>query len=136
MHKPSDLRPDSHTLLTPPSSPISAPLSVPNSPSINCTCLLSPSSLSFQLSPDVNSSHFTKDNFIPASTMAKSSLENTEGSTPTPSNSNASKESMPASIPVYSHAVMLYPGAPGTPFFEGSNVTDFLDQYSRMCTNY
>lgn len=43
---------------------------------------------------------------------------------------------MPASIPIYSHAVMPYPGAPGTPFFEGSNVTDFLDRYSRMCTDY
>ena len=68
--------------------------------------------------------------------MVDSSMENTEGSTSTPSNSNSSKESMPASIPVYSHAVMPYPGAPGTPFFEGSNVTDFLDRYSRMCTDY
>lgn len=68
--------------------------------------------------------------------MVGSSEENTEGSTPTLSNSNASKESMPASIPVYSHAVMPYPGAPGTPFFEGSNITNFLDRYSRMCTDY
>ena len=43
---------------------------------------------------------------------------------------------MPASISVYFHAIMPYLGAPRTPFFEGSNVTDFLDQYSQMCTDY
>ena len=134
--KPSDLRPISYTLLTPPSSPIPAPLSIPNSPSISCTCLISPSSLTSQLSSDVRTSDCTKDSTNTAGTMVESSMDNTEGSTPTPSNSNASKESMPASIPVYSHAVMPYPGAPETPFFEGSNVTDFLDRYSQMCTDY
>lgn len=63
-------------------------------------------------------------------------MENTEGSTSTPSNSNFSKESMPSSILVCSYLVMPYPGTPGTPFFEGSNVTDFFDQYGQMCTNY
>ena len=134
--KPSDLRPISYTLLTPPSSPIPAPLSIPNSPSISCTYLISPSSLTSQLSSDVKTSDCAKDSTNTAGTTVESSMDNTEGSTPTPSNSNASKESMPASIPVYSHAVMPYPGAPGTPFFEGSNVTDFLDRYSRMCTDY
>ena len=44
-NKPSDLRPDSYTLLTPPSSPIPAPLSIPSSPSFDCPCLLSHSPL-------------------------------------------------------------------------------------------
>ena len=32
--------------------------------------------------------------------------------------------------------IMPYPGTPGTPFFEGSNVTDFLDRYEQMCTDF
>ncbi len=33
-----------------------------------------------------------------------------------------------ASIPIYSRAVIIpYPGSPGAPFFEGSNITDFLE---------
>lgn len=134
--KPSDLRPISYTLLTSPSSPTPAPLSIPNSPSICCTCLISPSSLISQLSSGVKTSDCAKDSINTADTMVESSMDNTGGSTPTPSNSNASKESMPASIPVYSHAVMLYPGAPGTLFFEGLNVIDFFDRYSQMCTDY
>lgn len=32
---------------------------------------------------------------------------------------------------------MLYPGTPGTTFFKGgSNVTDFLNRYELMCTNF
>ena len=134
--KPSNRRPNSYTLLTLPFSLILAPLSIPNPPTINCPCLLSHSSTTFQFFSNVKNSNGTKDISIPASTMVESNVESTEESTPTPSNSNTSKESMPASISVYSHAVMPYPGAPGTPFFKGSNVTDFLDRYSRMCTDY
>ena len=68
--------------------------------------------------------------------MVESNVESTEKSTPIPSNSNTSKESMPASIPVYFYAVMPYPSTPKTLFFEGSNVTDFLHRYSQMCTDY
>ncbi len=32
--------------------------------------------------------------------------------------------------------VMPYPGSLCIPFFEGTNISDFLDQYSRMCSNY
>lgn len=31
---------------------------------------------------------------------------------------------------------MPYPGTPGTPFFEGSNITDFLNRYDQMCTDF
>ena len=31
---------------------------------------------------------------------------------------------------------MPYPGSFGAPYFEGSNIINFLDSYSRMCTNY
>ena len=55
----------------------------------------------------------------------------TEEGTPTP-------DSMPLApvmqIPYI--ITMPYPGTPGTPFFEGSNVTDFLDRYEQMCTDF
>ena len=47
-----------------------------------------------------------------------------------------SKNPSSASIPMYSRAVMPYPGSPGALFLEGSNIPDFLDSYSRMCTDY
>ena len=31
---------------------------------------------------------------------------------------------------------MPYPGTPGTPFFEGANITDFLNRYELMCTDF
>ena len=31
---------------------------------------------------------------------------------------------------------MPYPGTPGTPFFDGRNVTDFLDRFSDLCEDY
>ena len=31
---------------------------------------------------------------------------------------------------------MPYPGTPGTPFFDGRNVTDFLDRFSDLCDDY
>lgn len=68
--------------------------------------------------------------------MTESIIENMEGSLPTPVNSNTLKENMLMSISIYSCAVMPYPSTPGTPFFDGSNVTNFFNQYSRMCTNY
>ena len=37
---------------------------------------------------------------------------------------------------MYSKAVMSYLGSPGAPYYEGSNITDFLDSYSRMCIDY
>ncbi|MCJ1427048.1 hypothetical protein MMC29_004951 [Sticta canariensis] len=31
---------------------------------------------------------------------------------------------------------MPYPGTPGAPFFDGRNVTEFLDRFSDLCTGY
>ena len=78
---------------------------------------------------------------IPSSVgaMEQSSKQRVEGEV-TPADSFSSKASIKnpssASIPMYSRAVMPYPGSPGAPFFEGSNITDFLESYSRMCTDY
>ena len=32
--------------------------------------------------------------------------------------------------------VIPYPGASGAPFFDGKNITDFLDRYSQLCSDY
>lgn len=60
-------------------------------------------------------------------TIVESSMNNTERSISTPLNSNVSKKSMLAAIPVFSHTVMPELGTLGIPFFENSNVIDFLD---------
>ena len=71
--------------------------------------------------------------------MEQSSKQGVKGKV-TPVESISSKDSLKdpssASIPMYSRAVMPYPGSPGAPFFKGSNITDFLESYSRMCTDY
>ncbi len=36
----------------------------------------------------------------------------------------------------YVPMVIPYPSAPGAPFFDGQNITDFLDRYSQLCSNY
>ena len=36
----------------------------------------------------------------------------------------------------YAPFVIPYPGTPGTPFFDGQNITDFLDRYNQLCSDY
>ena len=36
----------------------------------------------------------------------------------------------------YFPVVMPYPGTPGAPFFDGHNITHFLDLYSQCCSDY
>ncbi len=52
------------------------------------------------------------------------------------SSKDSLKDSSCPSIPIYSRAVMPYPGSPGALFFEESNITDFPENYSRICTDY
>ena len=71
--------------------------------------------------------------------MEPSSKQGGKGKvTPTESVSSKDylKDPSSASIPMYSRDVMPYPGSPGAPYFDGSNITDFLDSHSRMCTDY
>ncbi len=72
-------------------------------------------------------------------TIEHSSKQGVKGKV-TPVESISSKHSLKdpssASIPMYSRAVIPYPGSPGAPFFEGSNMTDFQESYSRICTDY
>lgn len=52
------------------------------------------------------------------------------------------RPSLPRKCPVYhprwpmSPIVILYPGTPGAPSFDGQNITDFLDRYSQLCSDY
>ncbi len=117
--------------LTSPPSPLSLP------PSINFpTLLVSPHNL--DLERKVSSSYSTVTT-LSVGTMEQSSKQGVKGKV-TPVESISSKDSLKdpssSSIPIYSRAVMPYPGSLGAPFFEGFNITDFLESYSRMCTDY
>ena len=39
-------------------------------------------------------------------------------------------------ILAYDPIVIPYPGTPGDPFFDGQNITDFLERYSQLCADY
>ena len=54
----------------------------------------------------------------------------------TPTESVFSKDPFSASILMYSRAAMPHQGSFGALYFERSNITDFLDSYSRICTDY
>ncbi len=118
-------------LLTPPPSPLSLPLSV-NFPT--------PLVFLHNLDPErqVSSSYSI---VTPSSVgiMEQSLKQGVKGKV-TPVESIASKHSLKdtssASIPIYSRAVMPYSGLSRAPFFERSNITDFFESYSRMCTDY
>ena len=56
----------------------------------------------------------------------KYSLEKSLG--PAPEKSSSPLMALPIIIP--------YPGVPGAPFFDGQNITNFLDRYSQLCSDY
>lgn len=125
-----------YALFTSPFSPMLAPLSISNSFSISCTCLISLFSPISQLSLNFKTPGYAKSSINLAKIMVESSMNNTKKSKPILLNSNTSKESIPVSILICFYIVMPYSGAPKTLFFEGSNVTNFFDQYNQMCINY
>ena len=118
-------------LFTPPPSPLSLPLSV-NFP----TPLVFPHNLDPER--QVSSSYFIVTP-LSVGTMEQSLKKGVKGKvTPVESISSkcSLKDTSSASIPTYSRAVMRYSILPGALFFEGSNITDFFESYSRMCTDY
>ena len=132
----TNLSPATLFSLTPPPSPLSL------SPSVNFPTPLAPyynpSCLCLNLERNISPGHSA---VTPSSvgTMEQSFKQGIEGEvTPTGSYSSKvfSKDPSPVSIPMYPRAIMPYPGSPGAPYFEGSNITDFLDSYSRMCTDH
>lgn len=46
------------------------------------------------------------------------------------------KDPFSASIPKYLYAVIPYLCLSGVPFFEGSNITNFLESYSQIYIDY
>lgn len=52
------------------------------------------------------------------------------------SSKDSLKDPSSTSIPIYFRAVMPSPDLPGDLYFEGSNITNFFNSYSRMCINY
>ncbi len=129
----SNIKP-SPAKLFPPTPPPSS-LSLPSS--VN---FLTPLVSSHNLDPERKvSSSYSTVNLSSVGTIEKSSKQGVKGKV-TQVESISSKDSLKdlssASIPMYSRAVMPYPGLPGALFFEESNITDFLESYSRMCTDY
>ena len=130
--KPSSSRPTSSSFLTPPLSPLFLPS--PLSTSIPPSSLYDNSFSPFSEAPISHSSR-SEPTLSPApriiigakkvnqSVMA-SNTPDTEN-VPTPPQFQASYI-MP--IP--------YSGAPGSPFFEGANVTEFLERYENVCEDY
>ena len=118
--------------LIPPTSALSL------SPSVNFSIPLipyyNPSCLGFNLEYNISPNHSA----IPLSsvdTIEQSFKQEIEGKViPTGSYSSKvfSKDPSPMSIPIYPWAIMFYPGSPGTSYFEGSHITDFLNSYSQM----
>lgn len=123
--KPSSTRP-SHLLLTPPLSPLSLP-----SPPTTSVLPLSLHNNSFSSFSQFQISDFScfKPTLSPSPSKLNQSVMETNppdtGNVPTPPQFQASYI-MP----------MPYPGAPGSPFFERANVTEFLERYENMCEDY
>ncbi len=124
--------------LTPPPSPVS--LSLPSSVNFPLPLVPShnPSCADFDLEREVSS---RLPIVTPSSVDKMESSSKQRGKrkvTPTESVSSkdSSKDLSSASILMYSRVVIPYPGSPGAPFFVRTKITDFLDSYSRMCTDY
>ena len=65
-----------------------------------------------------------------------SKSDNASSSTPSDT-SSSSNAPVPTPSPFYSFTLpMPQPGVPGSPWFDGTNVTEFLDRYSNMCRDY
>ena len=125
--KTSLTRPNLFSLITPPFSLLSlSPLPIP----LFTDCAYAISSFSCTPSPSIMTDKLScpKPSPIPPIKMVYSNAKDPENVTSTPSTGTiGSNKGVPASTLVYFHSVMPYPGTPGTPFFKGSNVTDFLD---------
>ncbi len=126
--------------LTPPPSPLSLSLSLPStvnfltplvsSHNLSCPHLDTKRKVSLHL-PIVNLSSVDK-----MKSSLKQGGKRKVTSTKSVSSKDSSKDPSSTSILMYSKAVMPYPGSPGAPYCEESNITDFLDSYSCMCTDY
>lgn len=124
------------------SPPLLLSLSLSLSAIVNSPILLI-SSHNF-LCPQLDPKHKVSSHFL---IVNPSSIDKIESSskqggkrkvTPTKSVSlkNSLKDPSFTSIPMYFQAVMSYPGSPGAPYFEESNITNSLDNYNQMCTDY
>ena len=117
--------------LTPPPSPLSLP------PSVNFpTPLVSFNNLDPECKVSSSYSTVTLSSIGTIEQTSKQGVKEKLTTVESISSKDSLKDPSSASIPIYSRAVMPYPGSPGAPFFEGSNITDFLESYSRMCTDY
>ena len=126
--KPSLTRPNSYTLPTPLSSPITPPFT-DSSCFCFCFCHLADCIGKFTPGPTIPNSFAMTDSDKPSQATPVDSDSMEPESAANPASSLLFQLSYP---PI----VMPYQGSPGTLFFEGANISDFLDRYSRMCSDY
>ena len=98
--------------------------------------MISPFFLIFQLYSDVKIFNNAKNRTNTADIMIESNINKIKRNTPTLSNFNILKKSLPISIFVYSHMIMSYLEAPRISFVKNLNITNFFNQYSRIYTDY
>lgn len=108
-------------------------------PSINNSSVASISFVTSLLANNISSAPPSLDdsNCLPVAKDMASQTDSGNPSASTPSNSSSSNASVPPSPYPYPFLVpMPQPGIPGSPHFDGTNVTEFLDRYSNMCHDY
>ncbi len=124
--KPSSLRPSCF-----PPSPPPSPLSLSSNVILSSATPLT-SLFSFRPSSPPLSLHYPS---VESCTLEMTSITNetkmTKQGTPTPDSIALTPVVL---IPYF--MAMPYSGTPSTPFFEGSNVTDFLTRYELMCSDF
>lgn len=129
--KPSSTRPP-FPLPTPPLSPLSLPSS--STQSITPVPCCYKKTYSF-LHPFVTQSTYFESNLSPALHPSVYTREVNQEvmATNTP---NTESTSTPPPFQASYMTPMHYPGAPGSPFFEGANVSEFLERFENICGNY
>ena len=124
--KPSPLRPSYF-----PPSPPPSPLSLSSNLTLSSATPLT-SQFSFRPnSPPPSLNYPSVESCTSEMTSITNETKMTKQCTPTP-------DSIPLAPVVQIPYIMAmpYPGTPGTPFFEGSNVTGFLTRYELMCSDF
>ena len=126
--KPSSTRPPL-PLLTPPPSLSSLPSqltqSIPSASyynNITCHPLQLYDTQPTLSTSDLPSSSFTSTSIIPEIMIANTPILESTSTSP--------------SFQAPYVTLMPYPGTPGSPFFEGANVSEFLEKFENMCDNY
>ncbi len=119
-------------LPTAPLSPVSLPsLSTKSIPSATChnniTC---PPFQLYVAQPTL----FTSD--LPSSSFTSTSIQSINPEVMVANTSNPESNSTGPQFQTLYVTSMPYLGTPGSPFFEGANISEFLEKFENMCNDY